>query len=107
MNVKVLHEKPQVIKMPSVRSSRPTDTPVRSSSAKVASLSKGTPLRNSPPKVASHPKVASPPKVAQTKCPTHKKPYNSNVCFLCGKEGHHGSQTSCHAANKVRKGYYN
>ena len=107
MNVKVLHEKPQVIKMPSVRSSRPTDTPVRSSSAKVASLSKGTPLRNSPPKVASHPKVASPPKVAQTKCPTHKKPYNSNVCFLCGKEGHHGSQTSCHAANKVRKDYYN
>lgn len=107
MNVRVLHEKPQVIKMPSVRSSRPTDTPVRSSSAKVASLSKGTPLRNSPPKVASHPKVASPPKVAQTKCPTHKKPYNSNVCFLCGKEGHHGSQTSCHAANKVRKGYYN
>lgn len=95
MNVKVLHEKPQVIKMPSVRSSRPTDTPVRSSSAKVASLSKGTPLRNSPPKVA------------QTKCPTHKKPYNSNVCFLCGKEGHHGSQTSCHAANKVRKDYYN
>lgn len=93
--------------MPPVRSSRPTDTPVRSSSAKVASLSKGTPLRNSPPKVASHPKVASPPKVAQTKCPTHKKPYNSNVCFLCGKEGHHGSQTSCHAANKVRKGYYN
>ena len=112
MNVKVLHEKPQVIKMPSVRSSRPTDTPVRSLPAKVASLSKGTPLRNSPPKVASSSKVASPkgvssPKVAQTKCPTHKKPYNSNVCFLCGKEGHHGSQTSCHAANKVRKGYYN
>ena len=106
MNVKVLHEKPQVIKMPSVRSSRPTDTPVRSSSAKVASLSKVASLRNSPPKVAS-PKGVSSPKVAQTKCPTHKKPYNSNVCFLCGKEGHHGSQTSCHAANKVRKGYYN
>lgn len=106
MNVRVLNEKPQVIKMPSVRSSRPTDTPVRSSSAKVASLSKVASLRNSPPKVAS-PKGVSSPKVAQTKCPTHKKPYNSNVCFLCGKEGHHGSQTSCHAANKVRKDYYN
>ena len=107
MNVRVLNEKPQVIKMGSVRSSRPTDTPVRSSSAKVASLSKGTPLRNSPPKVASPPKVVSSPKVAATKCPTHKTPYNSNVCFLCGKEGHYGSQTSCHAANNVRKGYYN
>lgn len=106
MNVRVLNEKPQVIKMPSVRSSRPTDTPVRSSSAKVASLSKVASLRNSPPKVAS-PKGVSSPKVAQTKCPTHKKPYNSNVCFLCGKEGHHGSQTSCSAANKVRKDYYN
>ena len=106
MNVRVLHEKPQVIKMPSVRSSRPTDTPVRSSSAKVASLSKGTPLRNSPPKVASSLRN-SPPKVAQTKCPTHKTPYNSNVCFLCGKEGHHASKTSCQAANKVRKDYYN
>lgn len=106
MNVRVLNEKPQVIKMPSVRSSRPTDTPVRSSSAKVASLPKGTPLRNSPSKVAS-PKGVSSPKVAATKCPTHKKPYNSNVCFLCGKEGHHASKTSCHAANKVRKDYYN
>jgi len=21
---------------------------------------------------------------------------NSNVCFLCGRKGHYGSQTSCH-----------
>ena len=97
MNVRVLYEKPQVIKMPPVRSSRPTDTPVRSLPAKVASQ----------PKVASPPKVVSSPKVVATKCPTHKKPYNSNVCFLCGKEGHYGSQTSCSAANKVRKDYYN
>ena len=33
----------------------------------------------------------------------HKKPFNSNVCFLCGMEGHYGSSTSCYAAKKVRK----
>ena len=33
---------------------------------------------------------------------------NSNVCFLCGRKGHYGSQTSCFAANRqIRKGYYN
>jgi uncharacterized protein YaaW (UPF0174 family) len=38
---------------------------------------------------------------------------NSNVCFLCGRKGHYGSQTSCYAANRyaanqIRKGgYYN
>jgi hypothetical protein len=34
---------------------------------------------------------------------------NSNVCFLCGRKGHYGSQTSCFAANRydanqIRKG---
>jgi hypothetical protein len=34
---------------------------------------------------------------------------NSNVCFLCGRKGHYGSQTSCYAANRyaanqIRKG---
>jgi len=29
---------------------------------------------------------------------------NSNVCFLCGRKGHYGSQTSCFAANQIRKG---
>jgi hypothetical protein len=34
---------------------------------------------------------------------------NGNVCFLCGRKGHYGSQTSCFAANRqIRKGgYYN
>ena len=101
MNVRVLYEKPQVIKMPPVRSSLPTDAPVKSLPPK------GT----APPKVAQ-PKGTAPPKVAQTKCSPspqkqHKTPYNSNVCFLCGKEGHYGSQTSCSAANKVKKNYYN
>jgi hypothetical protein len=31
----------------------------------------------------------------------------SNVCFLCGKKGHYGSPTSCHAAKQVRKTYFN
>ncbi len=109
MNVKVLHERQQVIRMPPVRSSRPTDTDK-------------VPLRNSPPKVAQSPKVASQPKGALTKCspssqqqqkpsqqqqkPQHKPPSNSNVCFLCGKAGHFGSQTSCLAANKKRNPYY-
>jgi hypothetical protein len=109
MNVKVLHEKPQAIRMGPVRSAIPTD--------------------KAPPKVASLPKAASPPKGTQskgalTKCspssppppqkpqqqqqkPQHKTPFNSNVCFLCGKAGHYGSQTSCNAANKVRKAHFN
>ena len=37
----------------------------------------------------------------------HKKPFNSNVCFLCGMEGHYGSSTSCYAAKQVRKNYFN
>jgi hypothetical protein len=37
----------------------------------------------------------------------HKKPYNSNVCFLCGCEGHYGSSTSCYASKQVRKNYFN
>ncbi len=110
MNVRVLYEKPQVIRMGTYRSSIPIDKAV----PKVASL----------PKAASPPKVASQSKGALTKCspssppppqkpqqqqqkPQHKPPYNSNVCFLCGKAGHYGSQTSCNAANKVRKAHFN
>lgn len=109
MNVRVLYEKPQVIKMPPVRSSLPTDAPVKSLPPKGIQHPKKV---ASPPKGAQHPKVASPPKGAQTKCSPsqqkqHKTPYNSNVCFLCGKAGHYGNQSSCHAANKVRKYYYN
>ena len=37
----------------------------------------------------------------------HNKPFNSNVCFLCGMEGHYGSSTSCYAAKQVRKKYFN
>lgn len=37
----------------------------------------------------------------------HKKPFNSNVCFLCGCEGHYGSSTSCYASKQVRKNYFN
>jgi hypothetical protein len=36
-----------------------------------------------------------------------QKPRNSNVCFLCGREGHYGSQTSCYAANHKRFIYFN
>ena len=32
---------------------------------------------------------------------------NSNVCFLCGREEHYGSGTSCYAANQKRKWYFN
>ena len=117
MNVKVLHERPPVIRMGSVRSAIPIDKAV----PKVASQPKASsPKGASPPKATSQHKAASPPKGTQTKCspspqqkpqqqqkPQHKPPYNSNVCFLCGKEGHYGSQTSCHAANRVRKAYFN
>ena len=112
MNVRVLYEKPQVIKMPPVRSSLPTDAPVKSLPPKGTAPPKvAQPKGTAPPKVAQ-PKGTVPPKVAQTKCSPspqkqHKTPYNSNVCFLCGKEGHYGSQTSCSAANKVKKNYYN
>ena len=113
MNVKVLHEKPQVIRMPPVRSSIPIDK----APPKVASRPKVA----SPPKVASLPKVASQSNGALTKCsppppqkpqqqqqkPQHKHPFNSNVCFLCGKAGHYENQSSCNAANKVRKAYFN
>jgi len=116
MNVKVLHEKPPVIRMGSVRSAIPIDkaAPKVASQPKVAS-----PKGASPPKAASQHKAASPPKGTQTKCspsqqqkpqqkpPQHKTPFNSNVCFLCGKAGHYGNQSSCNAANKVRKAYFN
>jgi hypothetical protein len=42
----------------------------------------------------------------QKKSIVHKKPYNSNVCFLCYREGHYGSPTSCyafHASNQKKK----
>jgi len=105
MNVKVLHEKPQVIRMGSVRSAIPTDK----APSKVASLPNG-----------SLPKVASQSNGALTKCsppppqkpqqqqqkPQHKPPFNSNVCFLCGKAGHYENQSSCNAANKKRNPYY-
>ena len=37
----------------------------------------------------------------------HNDEVNSNVCFLCGREGHYGSGTSCYAANQKRKWYFN
>lgn len=37
----------------------------------------------------------------------YKKPYNSNICFLCGHEGHYGSPTSCYASTQIRKNYFN
>ena len=37
----------------------------------------------------------------------YKKPYNSNICFLCGCKGHYGSPTSCYASKQVRKQYFN
>jgi hypothetical protein len=40
----------------------------------------------------------------------HKKSTNSNnnnVCFLCGREGHYGSPTSCYASTHVKKVYFN
>ena len=43
----------------------------------------------------------------KTDKPEPKKPFNRNVCFLCGKMGHYGSQTSCYAAKQVRKTYFN
>jgi hypothetical protein len=37
----------------------------------------------------------------------NNKPLNSNICFLCGREGHYGSPTSCYASKQVRKHYFN
>lgn len=37
----------------------------------------------------------------------YKKPYNSNVCFLCGCKGHYGSPNSCYASTQIRKNYFN
>lgn len=37
----------------------------------------------------------------------HKKPLNSNICFLCGSKGHYGSPTSCYASKLVKKIYFN
>jgi hypothetical protein len=98
MNVKVLHEKPQVIRMGSVRSSIPIDK----AAPKVASLPKVAQTKGALTKCSPPP----PQKPQQQKSPQHKIPFNSNVCFLCGKAGHYGNQSSCNAANKVRKGYY-
>ena len=39
----------------------------------------------------------------QKKSIVHKKPYNSNVCFLCGREGHYGSPKSCYASIQKNK----
>jgi len=123
MNVRALQEKPLVIDMGPVRipvrSSRPTDkTPSNVSQSKSIQPSKVSRSNASPPKVSrsnvSPPKVSrsnvSPPKgsrskVSSPKVVANKNPHNSNVCFLCGKAGHVGNQSSCHAANKVRKEY--
>ena len=43
----------------------------------------------------------------QNKSIPHKKPHNSNVCFLCGREGHYGSPTSCYASIQKKKNYFN
>jgi hypothetical protein len=40
---------------------------------------------------------------SQTQAIQKNRPKNSNVCFLCGREGHYGSPTSCYAANKVEQ----
>lgn len=37
----------------------------------------------------------------------YKKHYNSNVCFLCGHEGHYGTPTSFYASKQIRKNYFN
>lgn len=94
MNVRVLHVKERQIKMPSVRSSQPTDKPRRSSPPKDAQ-SKSAQTKS------PHLKSSSPKKEPVA----YNTPYNSNVCALCGKAGHYGNQTSCHAAKHVRKGY--
>ena len=43
----------------------------------------------------------------QDKPKGHKKPLNSNNCFLCGSKGHYGSSTSCYASKQVKKQYFN
>jgi hypothetical protein len=102
LNVKVLHERPQVIRMGPVRSSIPIDkAPSKVAQTKVASLPKGTQSKGALTKCSPSPQQP------QQKQPQHKIPFNSNVCFLCGKAGHYGNQSSCNAANKVRKAYFN
>ena len=101
MNVRALQEKPLVIDMGPVRSSRPTDkTPSNVSQSKSIQPSKVSRSNVSPPN-GSRSNVSPPKGVA------NRYPHNSNVCFLCGKAGHVGNQSSCHAANKVRNVYYN
>ena len=121
MNVRALQEKPLVIDMGPVRSSRPTDkTPSNVSQSKSIQPSKVSRSNVSPPKGSrsnvSPPKGsrsnASPPKGSRSnasppKVVANKNPHNSNVCFLCGKAGHCGNKSSCHAANKERRVYYN
>ena len=106
MNVRVLYAKEPQIRMPSVRSLQPTDKPRKISPPKDAK-SKNIQSKVVSPKGAqtkSPPLKSSPPKKETA---AHNKPCNSNVCFLCGKAGHHGNHTSCHAATKVRKTYFN
>ncbi len=43
----------------------------------------------------------------QSKPPPRKQASSATVCFLCGREGHYGSPTSCYAAKHVRKTYFN
>lgn len=43
----------------------------------------------------------------QNKETKQKKSSNRLVCFLCKKEGHYGSPTSCYASTHVRKNYFN
>jgi hypothetical protein len=106
MNVRVLYAKEPQIRMPSVRSSQPTDKPRKSSPPKDAKSKSIQPKVSSPKGVQTKSPLlkSSPPKKETA---VHNKPYNSNVCFLCGKAGHYGNQSSCHAANKVRKAYFN
>ena len=46
-------------------------------------------------------------KEKQDKPKIHNKHNNRIVCFLCGREGHYGSPTSCYALKHVRKHYFN
>ena len=119
LNVKVLHEKPPVIRMGSVRSSIPIDKAApKVAQTKVASQPKGQSKGaltkcspSSPPQQQQKPQQQQQKpqqqQQQQQKSSQHKIPFNSNVCFLCGKAGHYGNQSSCNAANKVRKAYFN
>lgn len=106
MNVRVLYVKEPQIRMPSVRSSQPTDKPRKSSPPKDAQSKSAQPKVALPKGVQTKfpPLKSSPPKKETV---AHNKPCNSNVCSLCEKAGHYGSQTSCYAAKKVKKAYFN